>query len=392
MACPVAGEMASGCRKTLFWHFSITKFARKLLNVRSPQARISVASFGGKGHSSPTLIFPPKVKCHSPADLPMPSCTSFPPHTPLQLLSSRRSGAEPCTAQRSGGGATSSFDLLKRALFHNALTAIYEMTSRLSTVLLGVAGVDLPAALVVLLSLIIGLLMVVVFRYTSDQKAIRLAKDQLKAHLLAVRLFQDQLPVVLSSYGRILRCTGHYLRLAFKPLLFVVLPLTFLIVQLDRYLGWAPVPSGQAFLVKVRTTGPEALNEASLLLPSEMKMTAPAVHVPARNEVVWRVVAEKNGDYNVTIGVASQTVSKRVVISSGLSRISPIRLQGRFWERIFVSGEPALPESSPIQSVEVGYPSRNIRFMGLEWNWIWLFFVLSLVAGFVFKSVLKIEI
>ena len=121
-------------------------------------------------------------------------------------------------------------------------------------------------------------------------------------------------------------------------------------------------------------------------------MTAPAVHVPARNEVVWRVVAEKNGDYNVIIGVAGQTLSKAVVASSGLSRVSPIRLQGHFWERIFVSGEPALPESSPIQSVAVGYPSRNIRFMGLEWNWIWLFFVLSLVAGFVFKSVLKIEI
>src|SRR5207247_1156451 len=207
----------------------------------------------------------------------------------------------------------------------HSLTAIYEMTSRLSTILLGVAGDDLPAALVVLLSLIIGLLMVVVFRYTSDQKAIRLAKDQLKAHLLAVRLFQDQLPVVLSSYGRILRCTGRYLRLAFKPLLFVILPLTFLIVRLDRYLGWAPMPSGQAFLVKVRTTNPEALNEASLLLPAEMKTTAPAVHVPAGNEVVWRVVAEKNGDYNVIIGVAGQTLSKAVVASSGLSRVSPIR-------------------------------------------------------------------
>src|SRR5439155_23843298 len=113
---------------------------------------ISVASFGGKVIRRQRLSFPPEVKCHSPADLPMPSCTSLPPHTPLQLLSSRRSGAEPCTAQRSGGGATSSFDLLKRALFHNALTAIYEMTSRLSTILLGVAGVDLPAALVVLLS------------------------------------------------------------------------------------------------------------------------------------------------------------------------------------------------------------------------------------------------
>src|SRR5437764_12128543 len=31
-------DNACGCRKTLFWHFSITKFARKLLNVRSRQA------------------------------------------------------------------------------------------------------------------------------------------------------------------------------------------------------------------------------------------------------------------------------------------------------------------------------------------------------------------
>ena len=45
----------------------------------------------------------------------------------------------------------------------------------------------------------IGLLMVIVFRYTSDQKAIGRAKDRLKAHLLAVRLFQDQLPVVMRA-------------------------------------------------------------------------------------------------------------------------------------------------------------------------------------------------
>ena len=55
-----------------------------------------------------------------------------------------------------------------------------------------------------LLSLITGLLMVLIFRYTSDQNAIRQAKDRLKAHLLAVRLFQDQLPVVLSSYRKII--------------------------------------------------------------------------------------------------------------------------------------------------------------------------------------------
>jgi hypothetical protein len=253
-------------------------------------------------------------------------------------------------------------------------------------------GVKLPAVIVLLVSLVIGLLMVVVFRYTSDQKAIHIAKNQLKAHLLAVRLYQDQLPVVLSSYGRIIRGTGRYLRLAFKPLLFVILPLVLLIVQLDRYLGWTPLEAGQTFLVKVRTATADALSEASLQLPQGMTITAPAVHVPADNEVVWRVVADKEGNYNVEVAAADQVLSKRVVVSSSMARLSPIRLRGHFWERMFFSGEPALPESSPIQSIEVGYPSRSVDFAWLEWNWIWLFFILSLVAGFCFKSVLGIEI
>ena len=114
---------------------------------------------------------------------------------------------------------------------------------------MGSLGVNVPAVIVVGISLVIGLVMVVVFRYTSDQKAIHVAKDRLKAHLLALRLFQDQIPVVLRSYGRIVLATGRYLRLAFKPLLFVIVPLTFLIVQLDRYLGSMPVEAGHPFLV-----------------------------------------------------------------------------------------------------------------------------------------------
>src|SRR5882724_8961363 len=104
------------------------------------------------------------------------------------------------------------------------------------------------------ISVVIGLLMVVVFRHTSDQKAIHIAKDRLKAHLLALRLFQDQIPVVMRSYGRIVLATGHYLRLAFKPLLFVIVPMTFLIVQLDRYLGSVPLEPGEAFLVKAQVS------------------------------------------------------------------------------------------------------------------------------------------
>ena len=258
---------------------------------------------------------------------------------------------------------------------------------------MGPLGVNVPAGIVVAISLVIGLVMVIVFGYTSDQKAIHIAKDRLKAHLLALRLFQDQIHVVLRSYGRIVLATGHYLRLAFKPLLFVIVPMTFLIVQLDRYLGSVPLATGQSFLVKARMDNPDFLNEASLQLPDGLATTAPAVHVPAENEVAWRVVAAKDRRLQrerSSLGPDFLQARGRRLLD--LPRLSSIRLRGQFWERIFVSGEPALPENSFIQAIDVQYPDRNIAFAGIEWNWIWLLLVLSMVAGFLFKSILGIEI
>jgi hypothetical protein len=252
-------------------------------------------------------------------------------------------------------------------------------------------GFNLPALIVVGISVVIGLLMVVLFRYTSDQKAIHVAKDHLKAHLLALRLFQDQIPVVIRSYGRILLATRHYLRLAFMPLLFVSVPLILLLAQIDRYLGSVPFEVGRPFLVSARVTA-EALSDAALELPAGLTATAPAVHIPAENEVVWRVVAGREGSFVVNVQTSAQTAAKQIVVGSGMPRLSSERLRGQFWKRLLYSAEPALPANNLVQAIEVQYPSRYIAFAGFEWNWIWLFFVLSLAAGFLFKSILGIEI
>lgn len=248
-----------------------------------------------------------------------------------------------------------------------------------------------PLLLVLAISIVIGLVMVVVFRYTSDQKAIGRAKDRLKANLLAVRLFQDQLPVVMRAYGRILGGTGSYLRLAFTPFLIAILPITFLIVQLDRYFGWMPLRPAQTFLVEARVDDAAVANEIELQLPADLISSAPAVHIPQDKEVVWRLVAQHDGQYDVRIAAGGQTVSKQVVVSQGLARISPVRMRGRLWERIS-SGEPALADNSAIQSISVTYPPRIINFAWMEWNWIVLFFVISLIAGFIFKSALGIQV
>jgi uncharacterized membrane protein (DUF106 family) len=262
-----------------------------------------------------------------------------------------------------------------------------------------------PLAIVIVVSLVIGLVMVVLFGYTSDQKAIGIAKDQLKAHLLAVRLYRDQIPVVMGSYGKILRGTGRYLKLAFMPLLYVIIPITLLMVQIDRYLGQTPLPPNTPFLLTVhlsgqgsgvqaagQTTDTDALNAVTLDLPVEVTMTAPPVHIAADNDVVWRLSGSQEGKYEVKVAAGGDSVAKTVCIGNNLPRISTIRLRGQFWNRLFSSAEPALPQNSAIESISINYPDRDIDIAGYGMNWIWLFFILSMVAGFIFKELLGIQI
>lgn len=249
-----------------------------------------------------------------------------------------------------------------------------------------------PLAIVIVVSLVIGLVMVVLFGYTSDQKAIGIAKDQLKAHLLAVRLYRDQIPVVMGSYGKILRGTGRYLKLAFMPLLYVIIPITLLMVQIDRYLGQTPLAANSPFLLTVHTAGSDGLNDVTLDLPPEITMTAPAVHVTDGNEIVWRLAGSKNGKYSVKISARGESVGKSVFVGSDLPRISTIRLRGQFWSRMFSSAESAIPANSLIDSISINYPDRNINIAGYGMNWIWLFFILSMIAGFIFKELLGIKI
>jgi hypothetical protein len=260
--------------------------------------------------------------------------------------------------------------------------------------LFGGSWLTSPLAIVVALSVVIGLGMIVLFGYTSDQKAIGIAKDRLKAHLLAVRLYRDQLHVVMGSYGKVLGGTAHYLKLAFMPLLYVIIPITALIVQLDRSLGLTAIHTNTPFLLTARVNNADTLNAISIELPPQIAADAPPVHVSTENEAVWRLVASQEGSYDVKIVAGGESAVKTVHVSSQLARVSPERLRGHFWARMFSSGESALPDNSPVETITVDYPERNIPLgiAGYEMNWIWLFFVLSMIAGFIFKELLGIKV
>ena len=138
--------------------------------------------------------------------------------------------------------------------------------------------VALPAAVFALL----------VFRWVSDQEGIETAKDRIKAHLLELRLFSDDLVVTLRAQGNILRYNLTYLRHALLPMAVMIGPFLLMLIQLESRFAFRGLELGDSTILTVEVEGePSEVFEA--LLPGGVPLAfANPVFVDADGDGAWR--------------------------------------------------------------------------------------------------------
>jgi hypothetical protein len=236
------------------------------------------------------------------------------------------------------------------------------------------------------ISLVTAILLLVVVRYTSDQRRIAAVKRDIRAGLFEIRLFSDDLRAILRAQGEILRHNLTYLRLSAVPLLWVAVPLVLLMGHLQAYYGYDGLRPGAAALVKVQIAdGAGDRPDVRLAAPAGVRIDTPAVWIPSRREAVWRIAAEQPGEHELTVAIDGTAVTKRVSVGGGLARRSPYRLEPGLINWLLYPAEPALPRESLARSVEVTYAHRPIPLFGWELHWMVVFFVLTLAFAFLLR-------
>jgi uncharacterized membrane protein (DUF106 family) len=244
-------------------------------------------------------------------------------------------------------------------------------------------------------SLLTALLMLEVYKLTSNQTAIRRAKDRIKAHLLEMRLYKDNMRVTFRAQGAILKANLAYMGANLKPLAVMIAPLVLILAQLSLWYDRAPLPTGEETLVKVRldkTVDPLTL-DLGLETPPGIEVTSPVVRSSDEHEAVWRIKAVAPGSGRVVVRLGRLAVEKTIIAGGpALARVSPLASRGSFWKRVLFPGEPPLASSTPVRSVEVLYPAARLAAFGLGVHWLVAYLVLSVVFGFALKGVFKVEI
>ena len=243
-----------------------------------------------------------------------------------------------------------------------------------------------------IISAVMGVLLLLLFKYTSNQKAIGRVRDKIKANMLALKLFKDDLRVTFQSQGRLFVGAFGLLFHSLKPLAVMIVPVVLILAQMAAWYQFRPINTGENALVVLKLNGEEntALPPVILELPNGVDEVI-RVQIPGLQEVRWEVQAQQEGEYQLVFDVAGEKFAKDFVVGSGLKKVSPLRPGQNWGDIILFPLEPPFAQDSPVQSISIDYPPRDSKIYGADW-WMGYFFVISIIAALIFKPILKVKI
>jgi hypothetical protein len=241
------------------------------------------------------------------------------------------------------------------------------------------------------ISALTGALAMLIFRALSSQARIRATRNAITAHVLEMRIYQDDLALILRALGAALATHLRYLRLVLVPVLGIAIVMALVFIQLDARFSRAPLRPGESAMVTATLRSGTDVMSAPIELEAGdgAAVHGPRVRVFARREVNWQVCAERAGAPRLTLRFGNVRYELRLAAQPGAGIVGRHRSQAPF-EALWQPGLPPLPPE--IDRVEVRYPPARHSLLGWETHWLIVFAFWSLAGALALKLWLRVEI
>lgn len=264
-----------------------------------------------------------------------------------------------------------------------------------------------PWASLGVISAVIGVVMLLAYKYTSWQSQIGKARDEIKARMLAMKLFKDNLGVTLSAQGGVIWSSFKILLLSIPPILVAMIPMVPLLAQLAGRYQFAPLPTSAVSEVKVALSDAfaekEQHGEAEVALEaSDGVVVLDRWRSGDSRQVWWRVRADRPGMHTLTVRAGDQTFTKQLPVGEPGSipaAISPKltnHYTGMLDNTMMLPREPAPPADAPVRSIEVAglmtSVAPDVLPIPILGNWIVYFLIVSILFALLFKPLFNVRI
>lgn len=244
-----------------------------------------------------------------------------------------------------------------------------------------------------IVSAVAGVLLMLLFKYTSNQGAIGRVRDSIKAHMLVLKLFKDSIAVTLQAQGTIFKGAFLLIFYALRPMLVMILPVSLLLSQLSLFYQARPLLLGEEAIVTMQLADDigDDWPDVKVALMDTAAISIDKTIVYGKKQLLWKIRAEVPGISYIIFQVDNESVGKELAIGDGFMRTSIMKPGPKLGDLLLHPWETPFAADSVVQSITIEYPDRISKTSGTDW-WIGYFFVVSMIAAVIFIPIFKVRI
>ncbi|MCP4152452.1 MAG: hypothetical protein GY757_32235 [bacterium] len=257
---------------------------------------------------------------------------------------------------------------------------------------------------ILFLSIVMAFVVLYIYKYLSSPSAVKDTKDQIKAHILAIRLYRDFWKIIVSSFFKSLFYTFKYFILNFGPVLLIIPILFPAFMQMDIRYGMEPFKVGDEIVIKAAFSQNPNEMEIELMENEYYKTKMPPVFINAYREytkdgkreggpvqeVNWKVEALKEGNVALQVKIGGKVFEKSLVIGDFSGALSNKKYSSSQAGHFIYPAEP-LADAQGLEYFYIQYPGKEITFAGITTHWILFNLILVLIVVLAFKNKFGIE-
>jgi len=238
-----------------------------------------------------------------------------------------------------------------------------------------------------------GVLLLLMFKYTSRQKSIKKVRDDIKANLLALKLFKESAVVALKAQGGILIGAFWLFVFALVPMIVMMVPVLLFLGQLALWYQKQPLHVGEEAVVTLKINGDKdaAWPKIALEPTNALDVDIGPVKVVSEREVCWNIKAKEKGLHHLVFQVGDEKVDKELAVGDGFMRVSEQRPGWAWFDVLTNPWEKPFSSDSQIESIKIVYPERSSWVDGTD-TWVIYWFIVSFVAAILFRKVFNVNV
>ncbi len=226
-----------------------------------------------------------------------------------------------------------------------------------------------PLWAILLLSFIISLLIVIIYKLMTDQKEMKRLKEELKEHQNKMKTLKDNPEKLMKAQKEAMSVNMKYMGKSMKPTLITFIPIILIFGWMQGHFAYSPLMPGEEFSVLV-TVQKGVEGNVSITVPEGIEVIGESSKEIKEREAEFMLKGTE-GDYLLTFSSNDEEIDKEVKITTEPS-----------YAEVLTSYK-----NDAFKTVKLGNEQLKVLW---KLSWIWVYIISAIIFSMVLRKAMKV--